>query len=189
MTKFKSNLNIHFLILSFLGTAVAVGRLLNTGPNNTEELSKYLLIAFLLLVVFNYNFVSIVVKYNNEIKESFRWSINDSLLQIKKIKLDNNIISKVGFIKSSQNFSVKPINFGFIPLSMVGLFPLIGLLGVINNGYSFVVFALVLLFIYVTVLILFFQGQENKVKEITENRIDVIRRELKKLRSELPVQK
>jgi hypothetical protein len=190
------------LFISFFITIVAIVGLVKNGSEVTEKMSLYLLLSWSSLVAFNYYFIKIIIKKNNKIKEYFRRSINDSLLQIKKIRKDKQIFSKTQFIKNPKNppfFHApsrqfifpdknhnKPINNNFIGISVVSMLPIIGLLGIINNEeFLFILLEIFFLFIYVSGLISIIYTNLTEVQNITENQIMVIEKELKKLRDEL----
>ena len=61
MMKLKENKNIYILIISLIGIIVASVGISKTG---IDELGKYGLIFVTSTILFNYNFVAIVIKRN-----------------------------------------------------------------------------------------------------------------------------
>ena len=183
----KEKIDAIALFVSLLAIIITITGLVKAGPEVSEKMSLYLLLSWVSLVFFNYFFIKTIIKKNNDIEEFIRKLTNDSLLQIKKIKKDKKIPSDVQFIYRYSDYKGIIDNEEFIVLSIVlAWFPIIGILGVMNNeSIGFVAFAIVLLFIYIACLFAVTYDHLSEVQNKTENYFNIIEEKIKELRDEL----
>jgi Sec-independent protein translocase protein TatA len=186
--KYKEVVNICVLFSCLFLLAMVTCNFLKAGGNDIS-FSSFMLIAIILLGVFNYSFLAIIIRINNRIIKGFRRYTNDSLAQIGKIKEVYNTRSVVCATQEFQYISEYPWEQTII-LTVVSLLPAAALFSAVNynNGYFGIAYTIILIFVYVSVLISEIYSNLGGVKRLVENPVNEIQIELKKLAGSLKKQ-